>query len=41
MSDHTLDAIHWNPYNRVVQCHRCGHTMLDPYHVCDATRPRG
>ena len=18
------DAVYWNPYNRVVQCHRCG-----------------
>lgn len=22
--DHPGDAIYWNPYDRVVQCHRCG-----------------
>lgn len=23
------DAIRWNQYNQVVQCHRCGHVTLD------------
>jgi len=24
---HPQDAVYWNPYNRVVQCHKCGETM--------------
>ncbi len=26
----TEDAVKWNPYNKVVQCHRCGHIYV-PY----------
>ncbi len=22
------EAIHWNPYNEVVQCHHCGHVYV-------------
>jgi hypothetical protein len=22
------DAVKWNPYNHVVQCHRCGHIFV-------------
>jgi len=25
--DHPSDAVYWNPYNAVNQCHRCGHVM--------------
>jgi hypothetical protein len=25
--DHPPDAIMWNPWNLVIQCHRCGHII--------------
>jgi hypothetical protein len=25
--DHPADAIMWNPWNLVTQCHRCGHII--------------
>lgn len=25
------DAVLWNPYNNVFQCHKCGHQMDGPY----------
>ena len=25
--DHPADAIMWNPWNRAIQCHRCGQVM--------------
>ena len=26
--EHPGDAVMWNPWNKVVQCHRCGHIFL-------------
>ena len=37
--DHPPDAILWNPWNRVTQCHRCGYvTDRTPMPSEDAVR---
>ena len=37
--DHPIDGIHWNEWNKVTQCHRCGHVMDDtPMPSGDAMR---
>lgn len=27
LCDHPLDAVMWNPWNQVTQCHRCGKVL--------------